>query len=155
MLLLLLRHADAAHDAKTDRARSLTEKGIAQAKRVGKFCLRKEIRPDVILTSPFRRAVETAQIIGTTLGVAVVEAPFLAAGMPPDTALAELAGHRRLGTVMIVGHEPDFGDLAARLLGASTSARLRVRKASLTAFEIDNFAAGGGVLHYLVPAALM
>ena len=61
MQLYLLRHADADTDAPTDDARPLSEKGIAQAKKVARFCEAHEMHLSLILTSPLRRAHETAR----------------------------------------------------------------------------------------------
>ena len=62
MLLYLLRHAEAVpRNGSDDAARELTEKGIAQAKKVGRFCQSHDILPALILTSPLRRAEQTAK----------------------------------------------------------------------------------------------
>ena len=57
MFLYLLRHADAEASAESDSARKLTDKGIAQAKRVGDFLKKNGIVPEAILTSPFKRTL--------------------------------------------------------------------------------------------------
>jgi len=50
----LLRHADANTEAATDDARPLSQKGISQARKVGRFCKDHNLKPDVIITSPVR-----------------------------------------------------------------------------------------------------
>src|SRR5688572_30548172 len=117
MELFLLRHADADTPASSDSARRLSEKGIEQANKVARFCEAHQLAPELILTSPVRRAHETAQIVAGHLRTELIVAQWLACGMRPETALAELQGHDRFSSVMIVGHEPDFSGLAAHLLG--------------------------------------
>ncbi len=155
MQLLLLRHADAEPLAASDAERSLTEKGLRQAHRAGRFCRERGIRPELILSSPFNRATQTAGIVGRALGVEVTECPFLACGMAPATAFAELRGFGRFGTLLIVGHEPDFGLLAATLLGLPTAEALKVRKATLLGLRIAHFRPGGATLELLIPSQWM
>jgi phosphohistidine phosphatase len=155
MHLLLLRHADAVQSAPTDDARPLSDKGRAQAKRVGAFCSAQEICPDIILTSPFLRAEATAQIVGEELKSPVTPAAFLGAGMLPHVAFEELRAYRKFETVMIVGHEPDLSLLVAAAIGLSDNANLRVRKAALVGIELESVRPGAGRLEFLVPAKLM
>src|SRR5579862_2266041 len=136
MQLYLLRHAEAVPDAESDEARALTEKGIEQAKRVGRFCAENGLEPDVILSSHYVRAMQTARQVakrlekGDPIGV-----PFLTAGMKPEVAIEQLHHYRDAGSVMLVGHEPDFSRLAARLIGLDDPHRLHLRKACLLMFE--------------------
>ena len=94
--LYFLRHADAEPVATGgDSERALTMKGIAQAKRVGEFCARTGIAPAAILYSPYRRTMETAEIVGKHLGIKVTAAKFLASGMRPEAAFDELNARRK------------------------------------------------------------
>ena len=157
MLLYLLRHADAVTAAASDAARELTEKGEAQAAKVGRFCEAANIRPTVILTSPLRRAEQTARLAAGEMSEPpeVVVTPFLASGMDPETALDELKSYTKFESVMLVGHEPDFSQLAAHLLGANGNGSLKLRKASLTAVEIGSLKHGSGTLQFSIPVKLM
>ena len=155
MFLYLLRHADADTPAESDDARALSEKGQAQAQKVARFCEAHDMHLSLILTSPVRRAHETAQIVATKMRADVMIAPWLTCGMHPAGALEELAAYRSLGSVMLVGHEPDFSQFAAHLLGVATNTSLHIRKASLTLIELDFFRAGAGRLHFSLPCRLM
>ena len=108
MFLYLFRHAEAVSVASSDAARVLTEKGVKQAKEVGRFCLKNRLLPELILTSPYCRSEQTARLFAEEINQpnSVLIAPFLACGMDPETALAELADYKELDSVMIVGHEP-------------------------------------------------
>ena len=155
MQLLLLRHADAVPTARTDDLRPLSDKGRQQARRVARFCRERELQPDIILTSPFLRTEETAQIVAQELECELVLTSFLASGMMPFAAMEELRAYLRFECVMLVGHEPDLGALAGALLGAGNRGAIRMRKATLAGLAVDAIASGGAHLEFLVPAKLM
>lgn len=156
MLLLLLRHAEAEPHRADDFSRRLTERGEKQASKVGSFLAGRKILPDLILTSPVLRAKQTASIAAGELGgCSPTEVPWLSCGMNPERALAELAGHAKLESMMIVGHEPDFSTLVAHLLDLGSSASVNVSKASLTGIELARPVAGSGVLRFLLPVKLL
>jgi phosphohistidine phosphatase len=155
VLLYLLRHADADTPALDDDARILSEKGQAQARKVAKFCQAHDLHFSLILTSPIRRAHETAQIVATALRGEMLIASWLACGMHPETALEELRAHRSQDSILLVGHEPDFSHFAAHLLGLPTNNAIHVRKASLTLLELDVFRAGAASLLFSLPCKLM
>lgn len=155
MELFLLRHADANTEAATDDGRRLSEKGESQARKVARFCEDQKLVPDIILTSPVRRAQETATIVAEHLHVDLLEEGWLACGMHPETAATELRGYDRFEKVMIVGHEPDFSRLVAHLIGLADSENIRIRKASLTQLEVGAFAPGGARLCLSAPCRVM
>ena len=156
MHLYLLRHANADTHAATDDLRPLSEKGCEQAKRAGRFCREKGIVPERILTSPLRRAWQTAEHFVAELGSGttnVVE--FLASGMEPETAVEELQAYENFASVLVVGHEPDFSRLVAHLLGLSEHGHVRLRKGSLSLLEVTRFSRGGAALEFTLPPRLM
>lgn len=155
MQLLLLRHADALSSAPSDDLRPLSDKGRQQAQRVARFCKHNDLRPDVILSSPFLRAEETARIVAEELGGELVLSSFLASGMLPSAAMEELRAVARFDCVMLVGHEPDLGELAGALLGAGGAGALHFRKATLASLDVESPTGGGANLEFLVPAKLM
>lgn len=155
MQLLLLRHADAVPSASTDDARPLSDKGRQQAQRVARFCKERGIQPDVILSSPFVRAEETAQIVAEELASELVLSAFLAAGMMPFAAMEELRASMHFECVMLVGHEPDLGSLAGALLGAGNPGAIRFRKATLASLDVETLTCGGANLEFLVPAKMV
>ncbi len=156
MVVYFLRHADAEPDAENDFARQLTVKGLEQAEKTGKFCLRNGLRPDLIITSPVTRAQQTARIVATKLGNPdLVEEHWLACGMTPDRCLMELRAFAHLSTIMLVGHEPDFGETIAAIVGLPDADGLNIRKSSLSAVDLPDFHPACGSLQFLVPARLM
>ena len=107
MRLIVVRHAEAA-PGDPDELRPLTAAGHDAARALGERLAGEHI--DVILTSPLLRARET----GTALGFAEPEAhDALAPGATDEDVLAAVA--RRGETVIVVGHQPDCGRIAAAL----------------------------------------
>ena len=155
MLLLLLRHADAEPLARTDDLRPLSDKGRQQARRVARFCKERGLQPDLILTSPFLRAEETAQCVSEELKCERVLSAFLAAGMMPFAAMEELRAYGRFECVLLVGHEPDLSALAGALLGAGNAGAIKMRKATLAGLRVESPIPGGACLEFLIPAKLM
>lgn len=154
MHLYILRHANADTEAAMDDARELSEKGREQAKTVAKFCAHHGIRPDVIFASPLIRAQQTAKPVAKELGMEITTARWLACGATPGGILAQLAALPRTAAVMLVGHQPDLGELIGHLLGASGES-VNVRKASFAHIEILVPREGGGRLEFFLPARLM
>jgi phosphohistidine phosphatase len=155
MLLYLLRHANADTQASSDDARPLSEKGREQAEVVAHFCKAQELQLSVVLASPLPRARQTAEIVCKTVDAELLICPWLASGMEPETALDELRTYRQRGSVMLVGHEPDFSEFAAHLLGLPTPTAISIRKASLTLFELDLLRGGAIRLQFSMPCRLM
>ncbi len=157
MLLYLLRHAEAETSAPSDRQRRLTPKGEEQAVRVGKFCRREGLAPCLILTSPATRARQTAEAVAECLPDAqLLEAPWATCGMDPVRAVEELEACVKISPVMLVGHQPDLGELAAALLGLPRPQALRWRKSLLAGIDTGpGIRAGAGELQFFVPVKLM
>ena len=155
MTIGFLRHAEAESASKSDFDRKLTPKGLDQAERVGKFCLRNGLLPDLLITSPVVRARQTAGIFAKLTGCDLVEENWLACGMSPQNCLKEMGAFLHKDFVLLVGHEPDFSRAIAHLIGLPDSSALNIRKASLTAVEVADFHAGDGRLQFSVPVRLM
>jgi len=156
MIVYFLRHAEAHDQAESDFARKLTDKGEAQAEKAARFCLEHGLLPDLIVTSPVVRARQTARIAAKLWDKPdLVEEHWLACGMTPETCLSELKTFQKFPSVMLVGHEPDFGETIAFLIGLPDAAGLNIRKASLTAIDLPEFESGSGQLQFSVPSRLM
>lgn len=119
MRLYLLRHgiAEDASAGMSDAERALTDEGRDQLVDTSKALLRLGVKPGVILSSPLVRAVQTAELVAPSLDAPVEQALELQPGcMLSD--LERLVRRYQHDTIMIVGHEPDFSTLAARLNNA-------------------------------------
>lgn len=155
MQLYLLRHADADTVAPSDDERFLSEKGMMQAQRVARFCEAHAIKPAVIFTSPLRRAHQTAALIADKVRSEMRTVRWLSSGVSPEALMREITEYRNLESCMIVGHEPDFSQFAAFLVGAAGHENIRIRKATLALFTILEFRAAGGRLEFSIPAKLL
>jgi phosphohistidine phosphatase len=156
MKLHLLRHAEAETQLTSDRSRRLTPRGEQQAATVGSFCRRRGIEPELILSSPVIRARQTADAVaGSVPGAELIEVPWAACGMLPETFCGEITAYKKFSSVMLVGHQPDLGLLAARLLGVELAESLHVRKALLMGLEVSSWVTGGSRLEFFVPVKLM
>lgn len=124
-MLWLLRHAEAA-EGRPDEARPLTPHGVEQARTAGLALTRLGVHLDTCLSSPKRRALDTATLACEPLGVAVVPEPALAGSMYDPERLA--AGH---GEAMLVGHNPAMS-IALRDI---TGARVDLLKGGIAAVQ--------------------
>lgn len=111
MRLVLVRHAE-AESGEPDDLRRLTPAGRAQAHQLGARLREDGIAPTAVLTSPLLRARETAAALG--LGTPEPH-DALAPGATPEGVLA--AVRERGDVVVVVGHQPDCGRIAAALGG--------------------------------------
>jgi len=157
MKLYFIRHAEAEAHCEDDRGRALSAKGREQTDRVASFLKKANILDALILSSPFKRAKQTATILSKRVGNAGPEiVDWLGCGMAPETCMSQLsqtkAGER---PIILVGHEPDFSETIAAWIGASTGDLLHIRKASVTHLDISAFTIEGARLEFLVPARLM
>jgi phosphohistidine phosphatase len=111
VLLVLIRHADAA-PGSPDELRALTPEGHEQSRRLGEQLRADGIEPDAVLSSPLLRARETAGDLGFGAPEPLDE---LAPGATADDVRAAVAD--RGETVVVVGHQPDCGQIAAAMSG--------------------------------------
>ncbi|MFU8892866.1 MAG: SixA phosphatase family protein [Luteolibacter sp.] len=156
MELLLLRHGKAASHGHPDGdfARALVEEGHAQARHAARLLSAARRLPDLVLSSPVLRARQTAETFCATAGLdAPLIQPWLACGMRPAEAIAELAGFREFRRVLIVGHEPDFSSLLEWLLETG-SGGIEVKKGALACIHCTPPAQGGHLV-FLVPPAMI
>jgi phosphohistidine phosphatase len=111
MRLLIVRHAKAA-PGEPDELRPLTAEGRAHARELGERLRGEGFAADAVVTSPLLRARETAAALG--LGEPEVD-ERLAPGASPDDVRDAISG--RGDTVVVVGHQPDCGQVVLELAG--------------------------------------
>lgn len=125
MNIILWRHAE-AEDGLTDMSRELTEKGRTQARTIAAF-LRKHLPADThMLVSPAIRTQQTA----AALTADFTTVPSIAPGASVHAVLQAARWPNAGGTVLIVGHQPTLGAVAAQLLGSGQDS-LRIKKSGL------------------------
>jgi phosphohistidine phosphatase len=119
MQLYLVRHAEAAPGAP-DEMRPLTEGGKQAARALGMRLRAIGARPSVVLASPLRRSWETAAALAIALNVEMVEDERLRPGMNVETLKEAIRD--RGESVVVVGHQPDCGQIVASVTGAAEQA---------------------------------
>ena len=145
MDLLIVRHARAqdrdkfAATGKDDSQRPLTQEGIRRMQRAlpGLRALVPTI--DLLVSSPLRRAVQTAQIIAEAYRpIERIERDELAPGVDATRLLAWLNAHAMTTkTWCIVGHEPDMSNLLAGLVRNKSTAPRSLKKGSAALVHFD------------------
>ncbi len=158
--LYLVRHAIAAERGPKypdDRLRPLTADGIKRFKETVRGLDAIGVQLDMILTSPLKRAEDTATLLSAGLDK---QAPVqVLAALEPSgrpAAVIEAIGktarkHRRIA---LVGHEPGLGELAMRLLGARGF--VEFRKGAVCAIDVDSATLSGpGTLRWLLPPRVL
>lgn len=122
MEIYLLRHgiAEDARAGQKDADRALTEEGKRKLRVVARRARLAGLKPSLILTSPYRRAVETAEIAALELKYKgqLLRTKALVPDSNPETVWEEIRAHKQELQVLLAGHEPLFSALAAYLLNA-------------------------------------
>ena len=114
MRIFLVRHAEAA-PGDPDELRALTPVGRAQARELGSRLAAEGVRPAVVLTSPLLRARETGGELARATGAPAQPDERLKPGATAEDVRALVTGRGR--DVVVVGHQPDCGRIAAGLTG--------------------------------------
>ena len=144
MILYLMRHADAGSSRRAnpllDNKRGLVKEGKEQCMLMARALTALKAQVDVIVSSPLKRALQTAQFVGTELGYdARVE---ISAALSPEAAFAEfqemLAQHAGREAMLAVGHNPNMFQFLGRLITGNGGAAIRMRKASIARVDLDH-----------------
>jgi phosphohistidine phosphatase len=124
MIIYFVRHASAGEslsNPKKDEKRPLDADGIEQCGIVGRALAALNVQPDVVISSPLKRATQTASLVGNELGY---EGKLqLEPAMRPEASFADfrriLEKYSRHESIMVVGHNPSITDFLARLIAKS------------------------------------
>jgi phosphohistidine phosphatase len=157
--IYLIRHglAEARSEAwPDDSKRPLTDDGMSRLRKAARGLVRLGVAFDVVMTSPYVRARQTAEIFAAAMD----PKPNLtnADSLTPDGSFAaivdDLGKHARRGRIALVGHEPSIGELAARLIGSRHP--IPFKKGAVCCIEVDSLppAGPGNLLWFLTPKIL-
>ena len=158
MRVYLLRHgiAEEASTAVPDAERALTAEGKRKLKRALSWLAAGETRIDLILSSPLKRALQTAEIARSCFKVAdeILPSKALQPNGSPHDAWEEIRIHNDIEHLLLVGHNPLFGDLAAYLL-RSESLSVDFKKGAVMCIGFESIGQKPrGTLEWYVPAGL-
>jgi phosphohistidine phosphatase len=158
MEIYLLRHAIAenAKPGQADSQRALTGEGREKLSRVMKRAGAAGVKPAVILSSPYRRALETAAIAAETLeyhGEIERTSALEPSASPPDV-WEEIRARKSETALLLSSHEPLMSGLAAFLLSCP-ALDIDMKKAALVRVDCDRFGPQPkGVLKWMITPAL-
>lgn len=160
MEIIFLRHAPAAERedwAKTgrpDSERPLTTDGRKRGREAANGLARLIGTADLVATSPWARAKDTAGFSAKALGAPLVETNFLLPHRSPASLagwLSGLDGER----VVLVGHEPHLSKVISWLLAGSARSFVGLKKAQAVLLETPKAAAGTAVLAWSLPPKVL
>ena len=139
MKLTIVRHAAAIERTVggSEERRYLTPEGREFFRKTARTMLKKGARPDLILTSPLLRAVQTADILAETLEYAgpLQAVDELSPGFDLPSFRRLVATYHGAGDLVLVGHEPDLSTLVATLL--TLPAGFAFRKGGAVRLKLD------------------
>lgn len=143
MVIFFLRHASAGKkrsNPKQDEKRPLDKDGIEQCSEVGRALAALDIQVDAIISSPLKRATQTAALVANELGY---EGNFkLDAALRPEATFdnfrALLRKNSKLDCVMVVGHNPNLSEFCSLLLSKGIeSGAMDFKKGAVARVEHD------------------
>lgn len=154
--IYLVRHAVAAERGPKypdDRLRPLTPEGVRRFRESVKGLDKFGVELDIVLTSPLLRARDTATLLASALkpkpSIEQIEA-LAPGGRHAAVIEAIKTNAKRRRRIALVGHEPDLGEFAARLLGARGG--VEFKKGAICLIDVDSATPGGpGTLRWFLP----
>jgi phosphohistidine phosphatase len=142
MILYLMRHANAGMprgNPTVDAKRALIKEGKEQCMLMARLMSALKVQVDVVVSSPLKRALQTAQFVGTELGydgkVEISPALALDANYADFQKLLAKYSHRE--GVLVVGHNPNVFQFLGRLISGNGGAAIRMRKGSVARIDLD------------------
>jgi len=161
MKIYVVRHGIAIdrEDPKCppDPERYLTEEGIKKTKRVAAAVAALGAKPDLMLSSPYVRATQTAEIFATALDYPkqkIRHTDLLLPGAEPTLFFRDLAKDKQSSTLFVFGHAPQLDDLIAAALGSKHHIT-SLKKAGVALIELKRVSPPSGQLIWLAPPRLL
>jgi phosphohistidine phosphatase len=153
MLLYFLRHASAGKtmlNPKKDERRPLDEEGILQARYMGRLLANLDVQVDQIVSSPLKRARQTASLVANEL--AFEAAVQIDDALRPEAEFeqfqAMVARYGKYDAIMVVGHNPSFTEFLSKAVSArSGAAQIEFKKGSVAKVDMHGRT---GTLQWLV-----
>ncbi|MDQ2773401.1 MAG: phosphohistidine phosphatase SixA [Acidobacteriota bacterium] len=154
----LLRHgiAEEGKIGSNDADRALTQEGRKKLQHVLASAAEAGVQPDLILSSPFKRTLQTAEIAKDVLGHNddILRTNVLTPGANPEDVWDEIRVHKDAASLLLVGHNPLFTSLAAYLLG-TPDAQIDFKKGAIMRIDFENLSARPkGTLRWYLTARL-
>jgi phosphohistidine phosphatase len=161
MELYIVRHGIAVdrEDPKcpADPERFLTDEGIEKSRQVAKGVAEVASVPDLILTSPYLRALQTAELFAEALEYSkqkIRKSELLLPGAEPLQLFRELAKDKDLSSVFVFGHAPHLDDLIATAIGTKHHIS-SLKKVGVAFVELKRLVPPSGELVWLATPKLL
>jgi len=161
MQLYIVRHGIAIdrEDPKCppDPERYLTEEGVEKTAAVAKGVAALGVEGNLFLTSPYVRAVQTAEIFANALEYAkqrIRRSDLLLPGAEPSHLFRDLAREKQASSVFVFGHAPHLDDLIATALGAKKHLT-SLKKAGVALIELKRISPPIGMLAWVATPKLL
>jgi phosphohistidine phosphatase len=157
--LYLIRHGladERGPEYPDDSKRPLTHRGVATLRREAKGLTELGVTFDLIITSPLVRTRQTAEAFAETLQGKpnISSSDALAPAGTPAGVIDEIVKHHKKARIALVGHEPNMGELAARLIGAKTP--IPFKKGAICRIDFDVLPPKGfGELRWFLPPRVL
>ena len=157
--LYLVRHGIAAErgpEYPDDSKRPLTGKGIAALRNEAKALNALKVSFDVIIASPLTRTRQTAEVLAEHLSgkPTVAFSDVLAPAGTPAAVIQEIGNYPRKARIALVGHEPNIGELAARLIGARSP--IEFKKGAICRIDFEGLPPKSpGMLRWFLPPRIL
>jgi phosphohistidine phosphatase len=141
MIIYFLRHASAGErvsNPKKDDKRALDPVGIQQCGSIGRALNALDVQVGVIISSPLKRATQTASLVGNELGFE--GKLILEDALRPGASFADFRKmvdkYARHEAIMVVGHNPNLSEFVGRAISENgCEARVELKKASVVKVE--------------------
>ena len=158
MEIYILRHgiAEDAPAGQPDSERSLTSDGRKKLRSVLRVAASAGVAPSLVLSSPYKRALQTAQLAVEILEYQgeLLRTKALEPSSAPKAVWDEIRVHKDEPRILLAGHEPLFSRLTAYLLG-SPNLQVDFKKGAIACIELERFPAEPhGVLRWLLTSKL-
>ena len=143
MEIYLLRHGIAEDRAEGgDAQRALTDEGRKKLRRVLERAEKAGVAPSLILSSPYKRALQTAELAADVLHYDknIVQTEALLPEARPEALWEEFGKHRHEATLLVASHEPLMSEAVAWLLGFPAM-QVDMKKAALVRIDVERFGA--------------
>ena len=137
--------------------RYLTEEGIQKTKQVAKSMAALGLHADLMISSPYVRAMQTAEIFATALAYAkakILKTETLLPGAEPGAFFRELARQKHAASVFCFGHAPNVDELIAAALGANRQITT-LKKSGVVLLDLRRISPPSGQLVWLATPKLL
>ncbi len=155
MQLYFLRHGLADWpdwDPARDHERPLTKEGMKKMKATAKTLAALGLKFDAILSSPYTRAWQTADIVANALGLEASSEPRLAPGFNLEKLAGVLKENADVEALLLVGHEPSFSAVIEQLIDGG---RVMMKKGAMARVDLADPTELQGELVWLLPPKVL